>query len=128
MYAANNRKESRGAHAREDFTVRVAAAVAARSGSLSLLRAQERNDEEWMKHTLSWEEPDGKIRLGYRPVHMHVRTHSRSPHMILPHSLTVCCVVSHARADPGQERGRHDPADEARLLNARPRAQNKRSL
>lgn len=48
MYSAENRKESRGAHAREDFT--------------------ERNDEEWMKHTLTWD-IDGKIKIGYRPVH-----------------------------------------------------------
>jgi succinate dehydrogenase / fumarate reductase flavoprotein subunit len=44
-----NRKESRGAHAREDFS--------------------ERNDEEWMKHTLAWCDDKGKIKLDYRPVH-----------------------------------------------------------
>jgi succinate dehydrogenase / fumarate reductase, flavoprotein subunit len=43
------RTESRGAHAREDFP--------------------DRNDRNWMKHTLSWVEPDGKVRLDYRPVH-----------------------------------------------------------
>lgn len=48
MYSAENRKESRGAHAREDFT--------------------ERDDVEWMKHTLSYEQND-KIDLKYRPVH-----------------------------------------------------------
>ncbi|KAL7581163.1 hypothetical protein ACA910_005952 [Epithemia clementina (nom. ined.)] len=48
MYGAENRKESRGAHAREDFTTR--------------------NDEEWMKHTLAYF--DGKrTKLAYRPVH-----------------------------------------------------------
>lgn len=48
MYSAQNRKESRGAHAREDFT--------------------ERDDKEWMKHTLTWEK-EGKIVIDYRPVH-----------------------------------------------------------
>ena len=49
MYAAENRKESRGAHARDDF--------------------EERNDEEWMKHTLTWlEEPTAEPRIGYREV------------------------------------------------------------
>ena len=43
------RTESRGAHAREDFP--------------------DRDDRNWMKHTLSWVEPDGKVRLDYRPVH-----------------------------------------------------------
>ncbi len=58
---ANARKESRGGHAREDF--------------------QDRNDDEWMKHTLVWV---GSTRegatptIGYRPVHEHTLTNEVS--------------------------------------------------
>jgi succinate dehydrogenase / fumarate reductase, flavoprotein subunit len=44
------RKESRGAHAREDFS--------------------KRDDKNWMKHTLAWTDASKhKVKLGYRPVH-----------------------------------------------------------
>ncbi len=47
---ALNRQESRGAHARDDF--------------------QARNDDEWMKHTLTWfDDATGKVTIDYRPVH-----------------------------------------------------------
>jgi succinate dehydrogenase / fumarate reductase flavoprotein subunit len=48
--SAQNRTESRGAHAREDF--------------------RERNDAEWLKHTLCWVDDDGTVRIDYRPVHL----------------------------------------------------------
>ena len=41
------RKESRGAHARDDYT--------------------DRDDENWLKHTLAWIQ-DGKVLLDYKPV------------------------------------------------------------
>src|SRR5579872_287436 len=50
MHSARNRTETRGAHAREDFT--------------------ERDDKNWLKHTVSWLDDAGKVRLGYRPVHL----------------------------------------------------------
>jgi succinate dehydrogenase / fumarate reductase flavoprotein subunit len=50
---AEARHESRGAHAHEDFP--------------------NRDDENWMKHTLAWIE-DGKVKLDYRPVHAYTLT------------------------------------------------------
>jgi succinate dehydrogenase / fumarate reductase flavoprotein subunit len=64
--SAANRTESRGAHAREDF--------------------RERNDQEWMKHTLCWVDARGQARLGYRPVH--ARTLSDEVDYIAPKART----------------------------------------
>ena len=54
LYSALNRTESRGAHAREDFT--------------------ERDDENWLVHSLVWLDKNGTIKLGTRPVNMNTLT------------------------------------------------------
>ncbi len=58
MVSAENRHESRGAHAHDDFP--------------------ERDDQEWMKHTLAWCDPQGKVDLGYREVKMQTLTNEVS--------------------------------------------------
>ena len=53
--SARNRTESRGSHAREDYP--------------------DRDDKNWMKHTLAWLDPaTGKVTIDYRPVHAYTLT------------------------------------------------------
>jgi succinate dehydrogenase / fumarate reductase, flavoprotein subunit len=58
MNSAENRKESRGAHAHEDFP--------------------DRDDAGWMKHTAAWFEGwggnGGSVKIDYRPVHEYTLT------------------------------------------------------
>lgn len=54
MNSAANRDESRGAHARDDLP--------------------DRDDENWMKHTLTWCDEQHQTSIDYRPVHSYTMT------------------------------------------------------
>jgi succinate dehydrogenase / fumarate reductase, flavoprotein subunit len=66
IVSAENRKESRGAHAREDYP--------------------ERNDAQWMKHTLAWHAAATDVWIAYRPVHL--QTLTRDAESIPPKART----------------------------------------
>ena len=51
IQGALNRPESRGAHARDD--------------------CEDRDDKNWMKHTLTWTDEKANVTIDYRPVHMY---------------------------------------------------------
>jgi succinate dehydrogenase / fumarate reductase flavoprotein subunit len=57
--SALNRTESRGGHAREDHP--------------------NRDDENWMKHTIVWLDARGQVRFDYRPVHNYTLTNDVQP-------------------------------------------------
>jgi succinate dehydrogenase / fumarate reductase flavoprotein subunit len=59
IQSAENRKESRGAHAREDF--------------------KDRDDTHWLKHTLCWVDEKGKATIDYRSVNLHTLTSDVEP-------------------------------------------------
>jgi succinate dehydrogenase / fumarate reductase flavoprotein subunit len=59
MHSAEIREESRGAQAREDFP--------------------NRDDQNWMKHTLCWVDAKGSTRFDYRPVHLNTLTDDVEP-------------------------------------------------
>ena len=59
LHSALNRTESRGAHAREDF--------------------KERDDTNWLVHSLSWLDNHGNVKMGTRPVHMNTLTNHVQP-------------------------------------------------
>ncbi len=102
MDSAQNRTESRGAHAREDFP--------------------DRDDDNWMKHTLAWLDDKGKVTIDYRPVHTYTLTNDVS--YIPPESAGVLSFIyrfvgdvrwfsstsekfqGHRRQDVGASRGR----------------------
>jgi succinate dehydrogenase / fumarate reductase, flavoprotein subunit len=54
LHSAENRKESRGAHSQEDHP--------------------NRDDEQWMKHTIAWMDSSGQVAIDYRPVHLYTLT------------------------------------------------------
>lgn len=89
IYSAENRKESRGAHAREDYKIRLDEYVSEniwRTHATFVIfivfcccclqdyskpiEGQQKKpiEEHWRKHTLSWIDEAGNVKIDYRPV------------------------------------------------------------
>ncbi|NJR13773.1 MAG: succinate dehydrogenase flavoprotein subunit [Phyllobacteriaceae bacterium] len=77
VYSAEARKESRGAHAREDY----------KDGPMG-----GRNDKVWRKHTLAWVSDTGKVTLDYRPVHTDLIAEGIDPMKIAPKAGCIDCI------------------------------------
>jgi succinate dehydrogenase / fumarate reductase flavoprotein subunit len=59
IHSADHRRETRGAHAREDYP--------------------DRDDRNWLKHTLVWVDAEGAVRIDHRPVHLDTLTDEVKP-------------------------------------------------
>ena len=59
LHSALNRTESRGAHAREDY--------------------KDRDDKDWLVHSLAWLNNNGDVKMGSRSVHMNTLTNHVQP-------------------------------------------------
>src|SRR3546814_11481781 len=76
MESAGNRTESRGAHAREDYP--------------------DRDDANWMKHTLAWCGEDGRVRFGSRPVSLNTLTNEVQAFPPKARVYSVACLLGSA--------------------------------